>query len=204
MICLPPVRRSTVVGVLVACVLVVACSDKKEALGPTATLPQPTTTIDPYAIPPVIDEPYVNRVLAGLDQGVGDIVRLVVSSRTIPPEAVERLKAFYVGKALQLEVDNFQRDMFDDFMGYREIPGNQTSTIIRLIDVSPSCIFAEVHIDFSAVSETPNPALSNQWVALVPLEPLQDPNSYNPTRWKFTYQGFRQDLSAPPNPCAGS
>ena len=34
--------------------------------GPTATVP--TTPPDPYAVPAVIDEAYVNRVLAALDQ----------------------------------------------------------------------------------------------------------------------------------------
>ena len=68
-----------VAWVLAAGVLVGACGGggNDEPLGPTATVPQGTTTTNPYAVPPVIDEPYVNRVLAGLDQGVGDIVRLV-------------------------------------------------------------------------------------------------------------------------------
>ncbi len=87
----------------VALLVLAACGGDKEPLGPTATVPQPTTTTDPYAVPAVIDEAYVNRVLAGLDQAVGDIVRLVVSTRDIPPEVIDRLKAMYVGDALQLK-----------------------------------------------------------------------------------------------------
>ena len=187
----------------VALLVLAACGGDKEPLGPTATVPQPTTTTDPYAVPAVIDEAYVNRVLAGLDQAVGDIVRLVVSTRDIPPEAIDRLKAMYVGDVLQLKVDGFQRDMFADFSGYRDIPGNQKTEVTRLIGVASTCIFAQVNIDFSAVSVNPNPKFSTQWVALIPVEPTQDPNDYNPTPWAFIYEGFRQDLSEPPDPCAG-
>ena len=76
------VRRPGGVGVLLLVGLVVlgACGGgDDDALGPTATLPQATTTTDPYAVPAVIDEAYVNRVLAGLDQAVGEVTRLVVS-----------------------------------------------------------------------------------------------------------------------------
>jgi hypothetical protein len=193
-----------VVGVVAVVLFAGACGGKEEPLGPTATVPQATTTTDPYTVPPVIDEPYVNRVLAGLDQAVGDVTRLVVSSRTIPPEAVERLKALYVGKSLQLTVDLYQDDMFSNFEGYRDHPGNQVTTLVRLIDVQPACIFAQVNTDFSAVSLDPDPALSNAWVALVPLDGYQDPKGYNPTRWAFAYEGFRKDLSQPENPCAAS
>jgi hypothetical protein len=194
----------TVVGVVAGMLLSGACGSKEEPLGPTATVPQATTTTDPYAVPAVIDEAYVNRVLAGLDQAVGDVTRLVVSSRTIPREAVERLKALYVGRSLQLSVDLYQDDIFNNFEGYRESPGNQATTLVRLIDVNPGCIFAQVNTDFSAVSLYPDPALSNAWVALVPLDDSQDPNGYNPTRWAFASEGFRKDLSQPENPCAGS
>jgi hypothetical protein len=204
MICLSPVRRLVVVGVLVAALAVGACADNNEPVGPTATLAQPTTTTDPYAVPPVIDEAYVNRVLAGLDKAVGDVVRLVVSSRTISPAAIERLEAFYIGDALQLQVDLFQNDMFDRFAGYRESPGDQVTTVTKLIDASDSCIFAEVHKDLSAVSLNPNPRFAKQWVALVPAAPGHDRSGVNKTRWVFLYDGFRQDFTAPASPCADS
>jgi hypothetical protein len=191
-----------VVGMAVATLVMGACGGDKEPLGPTATVPQATTTTNPYAIPPVIDEAYVNRVLAGLDHAVGDVVRLVVSSKTIPPEAIERLKALYVGDALQLQVDGFQREMFSNFYGYRNTPGDQTTRVTSLISVVPKCIFAEVDIDFSAVSFNSDPQFSRQWVALVPLGPDTDQTSYNPTPWAFIYQGFKQDLSQPSDPCA--
>jgi hypothetical protein len=191
-----------VVAVVTVVLFAGACGGNEEPLGPTATVPQATTTTNPYAVPAVIDETYVNRVLAGLDQAVGDVVRLVVSARTIPPEALQRLKAIYVGEYLQLVVDLFQDDIFHDFAGYREAPGNKATTVTRLLTIKVACIFAQVHKDFSAVSLDPDPRLSTQWIALVPIDPSHDPNGYNPTGWAYSYDGFREDYSQPPDPCA--
>ena len=68
---------------LLAAVVLAACGGKDEPLVPTATVPQATTTTDPYAIPTVIDEAYVNRVLAGLDHAVGDVTRTAILSAAV-------------------------------------------------------------------------------------------------------------------------
>jgi hypothetical protein len=203
MICLSPVRRLFMVGVLVAALAAGACTDKKEPLGPTATLAQPTSTTDPYAVPPVIDEAYVNRVLAGLDKAVGDVVRLVVSSKSITNEAVDRLTALYLGDALTLKLQGLQNDALRQFAGYQPEPGNKATHVAELVSAKPACIFAKVERDFSKVSTNPRAELSVQWVVLVPLDRSKDPMSYNSMQWMFAYDGFREDLSAPPNPCVG-
>ena len=173
-------------------------------LVPAATLPQGAATTNPYAVPVVIDEAYVNRVLAGLDQAVGEVVRLVVGTKTLSAEAVDRLNVLYVGNALQLKIQVFQDDVKNQFHGYRDNPGDKITTVQRLIAVTSSCIFAAMHKDTSAVSLNPNPPLSTQWVALVPLEYYQDLEGLNPTRWAFSYDGFQQDRSEPENPCINS
>lgn len=209
MICLSSMRgRTFLVGLVVVGLLGAACggSDDRADLGPTATVPEApssTTTTNPYAVPEVIDVAYVNRVLAGLDQAVGEVVRLVVKTKTIPPEAVERLKALYVGEFLQLTIDGFQKDMRNGFAGYQASPGNKKTTVAGLRSARSDCIFAEVRRDFSEVSLDPNPQLSTQWVALT-----QSGNSdgngyhYNPTLWRFKYDGFQPGFVAPKDPCA--
>jgi hypothetical protein len=191
-----------VVGVVTVVLFAGACGGKEEPLGPTATVPQATTTTDPYAVPPVIDEAYVNRVLAGLDQVVGDAVRSVVRTRLLDEEVYYRLMAVSSGDAFQLKLDSLQRDLLGGMTGYPASPGNKVTRVTRLISIKISCIFAEVTKDFAALNSTGETNLSTEWVALVPLDPTRDTHSYNPTHWVFVYDGLRADESAPPDPCA--
>ncbi|MCA1675689.1 MAG: hypothetical protein LC799_27090, partial [Actinobacteria bacterium] len=152
-----------------------ACSSSPaDKAGPTATVgtePPRTTTTNPYAVPPVIDIAYVNRVLAGLDAAVGDIVRLVIRTRTIPPEALDRMNAVYADPdRLQRSIDGFQRDIRENFNGYKGNPGNKVSVVSDLITATPTCIFARVQRDYSAVSANPSALRNPQWVGLRPLE----------------------------------
>ena len=207
MICIGPmgrlVARVVVWGVaagMVVAVGVAGCGgDDSGADGPTATVP--TVPPDPYAVPAVIDEAYVNRVLAGLDQASGDVTRLVVGARTIPPEAIERLRSIYVGDFLQVRLDSFQGDLLADFKGYKDNPGNRRTTVARIIVATPACIFAQVNRDISDVSLNPDPRLSTQWVGLVLIDPSTDPLDYNPTPWGFKVDGLQRDYSQPANPC---
>jgi len=191
-----------VVGIVVATLFVGACNGSEEPLGPAATLPQPTTTTDPYAVPAVIDEAYVNRVLAGLDHAVGDVTRSVVSERAVSADSVDRLKALYTGEFLRLSVASYEADMRNGFSGYRESPGDKTTVVTRLIAVSPKCIFAEVARNYSEVSKSPQ-STSTEWVAIEPSDVQSEPDS-NPTGWVFVYDGFDPGRTEPTNPCVGT
>jgi hypothetical protein len=195
-----------VVGVGVALAMAVAglvgCGGggSSGADGPTATVP--TVPPDPFAVPPVIDEAYVNRVLAGLDQADGDVVRLVVATKTIPLEAIDRLKTLYVEDALlQFQVDLLQDALFVNFSGLKIPPGDTKTTVAKLISVRPTCIFAEVLSDAGDVAIRPNPDLNRQWFGIVPLDPDKQRLEYNRTSWAFIYKGFQRNLSAPSDPC---
>ena len=213
-------RRTAIPAVLAAMALVAsaACSTGGAAKGsaganptlatdpprtnPTlATVPPATTTTNPYAVPAVIDAAYVNKVLAGLDGVVGDVLRIVQRANTIPPEAYDRLKAVYVDPVfLQIKIDGYQRDIRERFRSYRPNPGNKVSTVSRIISSRPTCIFVEVRRDYSAVGV--NGFIETQWVGLIKHDPSRDPNGYNPTPWAMTYDGFPSDRSQPPDPCA--
>ncbi len=188
--------RAVVAGLLLAAALA-ACSPDDEPAAPTATLgtaPPVTPTTDPYAVPAVIDAAYVNRVLAGLDAAVGDVVRMVVRERGIPYEAAVRLQTIYIDKdAWQLTIDLLQEDSFEDFSSYKPNPGNLRTSVSKLIVATKECVFAEVSRDYSEVGIHPDPTVSREWVALKPVTPELDPNGYNPTKWGFIYDGFTRD-----------
>jgi hypothetical protein len=193
------------VGATALLVLATACSGARRADGPTATVrtePETTTTTNPYAVPAVIDAAYVNRVLAGLDQAVGDVVRLVVRSRTLPPEAVDRLRALYTGDVLQLRIDSFQDELRAGLAAYQPNPGNKRTTASDLITAGATCIFARVARDYSAVTLTRDSTPAVQWVALRPRGADRTPDNFNPTPWMYTYDGSQQGGGPPTNPCA--
>ena len=204
-------RRRSAVAVALAvatALLLTACggggdadlADPPETVG---TQPPQTTTTDPYAVPDVIDEAYVNRVLAGLDAVMGDVVRLVLQTRTIPPEAVERLRTVYVTPGgLQLELDVLQETARRGFSGFLPTPGNTVTTVTQLITTRRTCVFAKVNRDYSAVASAPRPELQTQWVALRPTGGSSPPA--NPTGWAYLYNGFERNLGPPPeDPCVG-
>ena len=165
-----------------------------------ATVPPATTTTNPYAVPAVIDAAYVNRVLAGLDAVMGDVLRIVLRSNTIPPEVYDRLKAVYADPVfLQLRIDSYQRDIRERFRGYQLNPGNRVSRVTQLLTTRPTCLFLEVQRDYSAVGV--NSRTDTEWVALTRNDPSRDPGRYNPTPWAMTYDGFPPDHSRPPDPC---
>lgn len=167
------------------------------------TEPPRTTTTNPYAIPAVIDVAYVNRVLAGLDAAVGDVLRMVMRTNTLPPEALDRLRALYADPDfLQIKIDGYQRDLREGFKNYNADPGNKRSTVTRIVSAQPSCIFVQVNRDYSSVGVRPLKELDIQWVGLKPIDLSRDARRYNPTPWSYVYDGFPPDRSQPPDPCA--
>ena len=189
--------------------LVAACNggDKSEA-GPTATVPPApalTTTTNPYAVPEVIDKAYFERVLAGLDAAVGEIVRLVMRTRDVPPEVIDRLKAIYLNRDdINLFLMGIQRDLRLGFSGYKGNPGNAKTTVDELLATSKSCIFVRVKRDYSEVATNPPSNDKLEWVGIQPLDPALDPNHYNPTPWIMNLEGVRSDGGQPPSTCPPS
>jgi hypothetical protein len=212
MICSGPVERLVarvvVVGVAVAVAVAVAAvglagcggGGDSDDEGPTATVP--TTPPDPYAVPAVIDEAYVNRVLAALDQLSGDVLRTFLMTKTLPPDAIDRLEAAYVPDLARRQSDALQANLYALLAEHPTIPGNRHTEVSRLITARRSCIFAEVKRDYSEVVAAPDPRLEKQWVSLIPLDPSMDPHNYNRTSWVYSYDGYPEDSAPPEDPCA--
>jgi len=191
-----------------AMLVLAGCSSAKPAedvpSATVATAPATTTTTDPYAVPAVIDEAYVNRVLAGLDAVSGDVVRLMVRTKTIPREAVNRLRAIYeANDVFDRVLDSLSRDVAFRLPGFRSEPGNKKSRVIEVLGASTSCIFARVTRDYTDVAATSPTTDDIQWIAIRPLDRAKDPSGYNTTGWAYIFEGFREGRLPPsPSPCA--
>ncbi len=187
------------------CLLASACSSSKAgvtAARPTiATAVESTTTTNPYAVPAVIDVAYVNRVLAGLDAAVGDVVRFVVKTHPAPHEITLRLKPLYNDTALATQLEFFRQDAAEQYVGYQAVPGDQKSATLEVLAANQKCIFARVTRDYRPVSADPSSEVSEQWIGLVPLDPSRDPEHVNRTGWSYVYDGYKEGHVAPPNPC---
>ncbi|MFN2606907.1 MAG: hypothetical protein ABR511_03270 [Acidimicrobiales bacterium] len=187
---------------------VAACSSAKggQAYVPPsiATAPEQTTTTNPYAVPPTIDVAYVNRVLAGLDAAFGDILRQVVKDRAINRAVDDQLTALYTNKMQALTVITLEAEAGNGFRSFKDPPGDQRTTVARLITAERGCIFAQVNRDLSPLSQSPDSEAASQWVGLVPADPARDPSSVNPTPWIYSYEGFGPNHTPPVAPCAES
>lgn len=183
------------------------CSSPTPVAGSGATVPtepERTTTTRPYAVPAVIDAAYVDRVLAGIDAVMGDVVRMTMANKAIVPEAYDRLKAVYADShgLMQDQIDLLQSQTRRGFPGSRPQPGNTATTVTHLVAATPSCIFARAKRDFSAVSTSPSSVLDPLWLSLRPADPARDPAGYNQTRWAVTFEQVFFDRSEPKNQCA--
>lgn len=180
-----------------------ACRRAGEGATPGATVPTElptTTTTDPYAVPAVIDAAYVTRVLAALDALTGEAFRMYVRERQVTPEIGDRIRAAYgSGEIYDLTVRSFEEQKDTRFAAE---PGNQLTTVTRLITAAPTCIYAQVVRDFRPVGGTVRDLTI--WVGLQHPTVFDDLARHNPTPWIYVVDGFNPNRSAPPNPCAGS
>ena len=182
-----------------------ACSSPDRRAVPTATVPESPepaspTSADPFAVPPVIDAAYVNRVLAALENVVGDAARVVLNARALTEDAVDRLRAVYFEPEFSEQLALLRDAVGRGLTGLRQDPGNRIATVSRIISASPSCIFIAADIDDSPLSARPVSKRSEYYV-LKQRDPARDPRRYNQTPWAIPYEGFNPDGSEPVNPC---
>ncbi|MGI8685055.1 MAG: hypothetical protein ACR2MO_08225 [Acidimicrobiales bacterium] len=163
------------------------------APGETTAAPVTATTTppaDPFAAPAVVDEAYVNRVLAALDKVDGDALRSVVATRTVDRSAIERTRAIYNDPEFDVELASLHRVLTPDRLAaFRSPPGDRRTEVRRISSSRPGCLVVEVTLDFSAVALSP-PAFSpneRQVIVLVPTQAGANPKGLNPTPWSIRY-----------------
>jgi hypothetical protein len=194
--------RASVAG-LAAVTALGSCSRDTERAAPGATVPttaRVTTTTDPYAVPPVIDVAYVNKVLGALDGAYGEVVRSLVSTGTVSPGITDRLKAIYADDLVQLRLASFEKAKANGFSNYRSPPGDRRTVVTELSTADGQCVFAHVSRDYSAVTSRVSPEQTSEWVTLVP-KPGTLGRTTNSTPWILTYDGFERDGRGPTGQC---
>ncbi|MEO7836075.1 MAG: hypothetical protein ABIS21_00360 [Acidimicrobiales bacterium] len=188
------VRFVPPLAIITALALAGGCSsstrdDTADPTVPTTTEETTTTAApDPFAVPEVIDEAYVNKVLAALDQVDGEALRRVVTNGTVQIEVSSMVRAIYNDPQFEQELGGLFKVFAEGLEPFKNPPGNRRRTVTRFGTGSPECIFTEVHSDFSAVLKAPPPDPPGE-VEIVTLRPTQtgaDPENHNPTPWSVS------------------
>lgn len=198
---------AAVVGIL----LLAGCTDdtpgSADPTVPTAASTSTSTStstpqLDVASIPEKIDVPYLNAVLAALDEIDGEATRIIYETKRFTPEAADLLNTIYSDEAFQDESQGWLQSLASDaeLKNIRPNPGSRETSIDRIIASSSSCVWMAVRRDYSARNFDAGPA-QTEYVALVPLEAANDPRHVNRTPWMIAVDGFREDGREPSNPC---
>ena len=163
----------------------------------TASASSTTTVADgagEFAVPAVIDEAYVNRVLAELDRVQGDVFRRIVATGSFAQSELVPLRAVFNDPELSGQAQGFA-SLVGSIDKAKNPPGDNRTTVVRLLTARPECIYAETTIDLSAtVLEPPPPRTA--WVALRPSQAGSDPQDLNPTPFSIAAEHTTET-----NPC---
>ena len=115
--------------------------------GGTATVPTAvtTTTVDPWAVPAVIDVAYLQRVMDRLDQSLGDALRELVAAKSVDPKVDQILRAIYSDSELPVAERDFQLHP-GDLAKFRTDPGDPASRVTGVLSSTPNCVFLELSL----------------------------------------------------------
>lgn len=120
---------------------------------PEPSLPSPSPAPEDYAVPAVIDEPYVQRVLQALYSLESEAVRQMVAAGEVTEEAAALLRAANRPVRIDPLLERYRGLAAQGFPGVLEEPGNQVVTVTTVISASAECLFSSGTRDFTAVAQ---------------------------------------------------
>lgn len=185
-------------------VVIPACRDSNADDPPTTVPTAPprnatsstTTTVPSFEIPPVIDVPYIEKVMAAIDHVDGEATRYVAAKRQIDETFLGMYVSIYTDKYLDLVTQSWYEIAGDNFELLAAEPGDPKTSVVRVIRADGQCILIEAKRDYTAQLRTADPG-GARYVALVPLPPERDADNVNPTPWIMSLDGRNDDGSEP-------
>lgn len=168
----------------------------------TTVAPTTTTTVpDTSVVPRRITVAYVDAVLAKLNHVYGDAVRSLVANGKITRPVLADIAAIYSGGLNPIEVRIFAGASKPTIDSLKQHPGDRVMHVRRLIAGSPSCIFARVSVDESAVARHPAVEPSHIYEGMKSTNVGAHRNPLNPTPWVFFYDLTTSSKHSPGDPC---
>lgn len=173
---------------------------------PATTTPKtaPATTVpNPDAIPAQITPAYINAVFSVLNHIYGSVSRLDISTDNVPPESVAYLRAIFNDPLYAQELAVASKSLTTDLTNVRRPPGDRLTTVVKLLGVSSSCIFAQTTTDYSQVLKVAPAFHGSEYYELQPKQAGSDPNGLNPTPWAIAFNVSFTTPTKFPDKCAG-
>jgi hypothetical protein len=219
------VGRRYVVGLVALCLVAGACSggggDDDGRTGPTVppgdevsttttTAPPGSTTTtslppEAYAVPDVIDQAYVQRVVSAYDKVLGDAIRAMVRDRGISDEFLKNLVAIYTQPQFEVQQRLWTSAVAEGDLDNRPAePGDPVTVIRDIVRADQRCVIAGIDRDFRPTLRPdiePTESEQPDYVVLVRKREAPDPNRVNPTPWIMSFDGFKTDGTVPVNSC---
>jgi hypothetical protein len=169
------------------------------------TLPPPvattTTTAVSYAVPAVIDQAYVAKVMAALDHVYGDAVRHLAQTRRIDDQFLKSLVAIHNPRIFQLAEDLWVRIQARGFAGLAATPGDPVTRIDKLLRADRQCILLQGDEDLTPLFERDDATNHHKFVALTPIRADRNPDAINKTPWTVNLSGQATDGTLPEDAC---
>lgn len=172
-----------------------ACQGTTKPDEPTSTLPPTTpttvaetttTTVSPFAVPDVIDIPYVQRVLEEIYRLDGEAVRHLYASKLPDKEFALRQEAIFGGQTLKESVRILSERATTELDAFASPPGNPTVKARELIQTSVRCMIVLADLSFSPFYRSSEVGPSDpSYIYLFRAEH----SKYNSTGWGITRSG---------------
>ena len=175
-----------------------ACSGGSGHASPTTST---TLGPNPDIVPQVITADYVNAVFKVLNHLDGDVTRSLVADVKVTPQDDSILRAIYNDPLYSEEVKIEQETLNAGTSNARKPPGDRSTTVLQLLDISPRCIFVSTRSDYSqVVIHVGHPTASEYWT-LKPKQAQDDPGGLNPTPWAFGFNASYLTPTTIPDQC---
>jgi hypothetical protein len=178
-----------------------ACSGGSGHASPTTST---TVAPNPDIVPQVITADYVNAVFKVLNHLDGDVTRSLVADKSITPQDYAILRAIYNDPLYNEEVKIAQQSLQQDTSNVRKPPGDRLTTVVELIDTSPTCLFVETRSTYDDVLIHPTPPAASEYWALKPKQPNADSNQLDPTPWALAFNVTYMTPQSIPDQCSAS
>jgi hypothetical protein len=128
-------------------------------------------------------------VLDALEAINADAMRIVLTDRSLVPDAARRIRAVNTSSSFSQQTMIVLNQIDAGLTNYRLPPGPIRDRVLSVTSGNSSCIFAAVSRDYAALEKAPE-ASPTTYVALRPRTSEDDPMNLNPTPWVIDFLGY--------------